>query len=116
MHIPTLALSLLSLSSLAATSPPPARSGSTIEALTQASHKLAYILDTQAFAELDSVLTQDVIFDATGLLPFTGGITLGFNETVAIFKRGGVGARTAHRVTNVLLLEEISSKKARMSS
>jgi hypothetical protein len=116
MSIPTLALSFLSISSLATTSPAPVRPGFTIEALTQASHKLAYVLDTQAFAELDSILTQDVVFDATGLLPFTGGITHGFNETVSIFKRGGTGAKTAHRVTNVLLLEEISSKKVRLSS
>jgi hypothetical protein len=116
MHIPTLALSILTLSSPATTSPPPARPGSTLEALTQASHRLAYILDTQNFAELDSILTQDVVFDATGLLPFTGGITHGFNETVSVFKRGGAGAKTAHRVTNVLLLEEMSSKKVRLSS
>jgi hypothetical protein len=116
MYIPTLALTLLSLSSVAITSPPPARPGSMIEALTQASHRLAYILDTQNFADLDSILTQDVVFDAIGLLPFTGGVTHGFNETVSVFKRGGAGAKTAHRVTNVLILEEMSSKKVRMSS
>lgn len=109
-------LTFLVLSSLAIASPVRTRSISKIEALTQAGHRLSYLLDTKDYSSLDSVLAQDVVLDATDLLPVTGGETNGFDETVAVFKLSGAEAKTAHRITNVLLLEEITSKKARVNS
>ncbi|KAM0720854.1 hypothetical protein Q7P37_003139 [Cladosporium fusiforme] len=112
----TVTFTLVVLSSVATANNPHARAQSKIEALTQAGHKLSHILDTKNYSALDSVLTQDVVLDATDLQPVTGGETNGFDETVSVFKLSGAGAKTAHRITNVLLLDEITPKKARVSS
>lgn len=116
--IVALTLFFLSLSCFTTASPPhaTARSGSKIEALTRAGHRLSYLLDTKNYTALDTVLAQDVVLDVTDLLPLIGGETNGFDETVNVFKRSGAGAKTAHRITNVLLLEETEERKARVSS
>lgn len=115
-YITLVALFTLSFFTVAESSLGHTPSGSRIEALTQAGHRLSYILDTKTYAALDSVLTHDVVLDATELQPLTGGVTNGFDETVATFKRSGDGAKTAHRITNILLLDEITPEKARVSS
>jgi len=74
------------------------------------------MLDTKNHTALDTILTQDVVFDATDLLPVTGGKTNGFAQTVAALRGSGAGAKTDHQITNVLLLEEISAEKARVNS
>ena len=86
-----------------------------IVALAQAGYKLSYILDTKNYTALDTILTPDVTFDATELRA-GGGITHGFAQTAAALQRSGAGAKTDHQVTNVLLLEQISPKKARVHS
>lgn len=114
MHIPTFALMLLLALFLAEASPHSARSGSPIEALTQAGYKLSFILDTKNYTALDSILTEDVVLDATDLRPSTP--TDGFEETVAAFRRSGAGAKTFHQITNVLLLDQQSPERARVNS
>lgn len=106
-------VTLLCFTTAKPTNPP---FSSKVEALTQAGHKLSYILDTKNYSALSSVLARDVVLDATDLLPLTGGVANGFDETVSTFKRSGAGAKTAHRITNVLLLDEITPKKSRVSS
>lgn len=96
--------------------PPNPPSSSKVEALTQAGHRLSYILDTKNYSALNSVLANDVVLDATDLLPLTGGVAKGFDEVVSTFKRSGAGAKTAHRITNVLLLDEITPGKSRVNS
>jgi len=116
MHLPQLPLLLLTLTSLAKTTPIPSKSNSSlITTLAQAGHRLSYLLDTKNYAALDTVLTKDVTFDATELRA-NGGITHGFAETAAALEKSGAGAKTDHQITNVLLLEEISPKKARVNS
>jgi hypothetical protein len=115
MHLPLFSLAILSLSSIATTNPLPSQSTPMIVALAQAGYKLSYILDTKNYTALDTILTPDVTFDATELRA-GGGITHGFAQTVAALKGNGVGAKTDHQITNVLLLDEISPKKARVNS
>ena len=52
MHLPLLPLLLISLSTLAATTPLPSKPDPLIVAVSQASHRLAYILDTKTFTAL----------------------------------------------------------------
>jgi hypothetical protein len=111
MQLSLLSLLLISLSSLAATTPVPSKSSD----LLTAGNRLSYILDTKDYASLSTILTQDVTFDTTELRA-GGGITYGFAENAAALQRSGAGARTDHQVTNVLLLEQISPKKARVHS
>jgi hypothetical protein len=115
MHLPLLSLAILSLSTLATTNPLPSQSTPLIVAVTQAGYQLAYILDTKNFTALSTILTPDVTFDETELR-VGGGKTKGFAQTVALMKLGLAGAKTQHQITNVLLLEEISAKKARVNS
>ena len=110
MHLPLLPLLLSSLSTLAATNPLPSKPDSLIIAVSQASHRLAYILDTKNFTALPTILTQDVTLEEGSVK------TKGFAETVALMKSGLAGAKTQHQISNVLLLEEISAKKARVNS
>ena len=116
MQLPLLSILFISLSSLAATTPVPYKSDPLIVvALARASTRLSYILDTKDYPSLDTILTQDVTFDTTELRA-GGGITHGFAQTAAALQRSGAGAKTDHQVTNVLLLEQISPKKARVHS
>jgi hypothetical protein len=106
-HLPLLSLAIISLSSLATTTPIPTP---LITSLTHASHRLAYILDTKNYPALSTILTQDVTFEEGSSK------TNGFAETVAVLKSGVEGANTEHQITNVLLLEEISSNRAKVGS
>ena len=116
MQLPLLSILFISLSSLAATTPVPSKSDPLIVvALARASTRLSYILDTKDYPSLDTILTQDVTFDTTELRA-GGGIIHGFAQAAAALQRSGAGAKTDHQVTNVLLLEQISPKKARVHS
>jgi hypothetical protein len=115
MYISTLALSILALASGVVANPHPAHSGSAVEALTQAGYKTAWLIDSQNYTAFSEVMTEDVVYDSTDLGAY-GGKTSGLEETVAAIKGAGNGARTSHLVTNLLVLDMISPKKARVNT
>ena len=115
MYISTIALSILALASSVVAKPPPSSSSSAIEALTQAGYKTAWLIDSQNYTAFNEVMTKDVVYDSTDLGAY-GGKTIGLDETVAAIKGAGNGARTSHLVTNLLVLDMISPKKARVNT
>jgi hypothetical protein len=115
MYISTLALSIFALASSTVANRHPTNSGSSIEALTQAGYKTAWLIDSQNYTAFDEVMTKDVVYDSTDLGAY-GGKTTGLEETVAAIKGAGNGARTSHLVTNLLVLDMISPKKARANT
>ena len=115
MYISALALSILALANSVVAKPPPASSSSAIEALTQAGYKTAWLIDSQNYTAFSEVMTKDVVYDSTDLGAY-GGKTNGLEETVAAIKGAGNGARTSHLVTNLLVLDMISPKKARVNT
>jgi hypothetical protein len=115
MYFSTLALSILVLASSTVANLHPTNSGSAIEALTQAGYKTAWLIDSQNYTAFGEVMTKDVVYDNTDLGAY-GGKTNGLEETVAAIKTAGNGARTSHLVTNLLVLDMISPKKARVNT
>ena len=115
MYISTLALNILALASSTVANPHPTNSGSAIEALTQAGYKTAWLIDSQNYTAFSEVMTKDVVYDSTDLGAY-GGKTNGLEETVATIKGAGNGAKTSHLVTNLLVLDMISPKKARVNT
>ncbi|GAB7326455.1 hypothetical protein MBLNU13_g10460t1 [Cladosporium sp. NU13] len=61
-------------------------------------------------------MTRNVVIDATALQPFTGGVLRGRDQVKAGFRQAGAGAKTVHRITNFLLLEEEKGNQAKTSS
>lgn len=117
MHLSTILLPVLSLLVSPAIANPPSAgsSASPIEALTQAGYKTAWLIDSQNYSAFNQVMTADVVYDSTDLGPY-GGKTSGLEQTVAAIKAAGTGARTSHLVTNLLVLDLISPKKARVNT
>jgi hypothetical protein len=115
MQFITFTFSILGLASIAAAHSAAHSSSSAIEALTQAGYKAAWLIDSQNYSAFDEVMTQDVVYDSTDLGPY-GGETNGLEETTAAIRSAGDGARTSHLVTNLLLLEMINPKKARVNT
>lgn len=115
MYISTLAINILALASSIVANTQPTTSGSAIEALTQAGYKTAWLIDSQNYTAFSEVMTKDVVYDSTDLGAY-GGKTSGLEETVAAIKGAGNGARTSHLVTNLLLLDMITPKKARVNT
>jgi hypothetical protein len=60
-------------------------------------------------------MTEDVVYDSTDLGAY-GGKTNGLEETIAAIKGAGSGARTSHLVTNLLVLDMITTEKARVNT
>lgn len=118
MHAISIVASFLLLA-LSAKALPPVKdtssNGWVIESLSQSEHKLAYLLSTKDYAALDEVMTQDIIYDATDLGEY-GGKTEGLTETVAGLRANGEGAKVEAIVSNLLLLDLISPKKAKTST
>jgi len=107
-------LSLAATASASANSPV---SASVVNELTQAGYKLAWLVDSQDWPAFDSVMTQNVTFDATDLLPTKGGVANGLDEVVGAFQHDAAnGARTSHLLANFLVLETYGPEKARVSS
>lgn len=115
MYISTLTISVLALVSSIVADPHPTNTASAIEALTQAGYKTAWLIDSQNYTAFGEVMTKDVIYDSTDLGAY-GGKTNGLEETVAAIKGAGNGARTSHLVTNLLVLDMITPKKARVNT
>ena len=117
MHFTYLALTVLALASAALASPIPLVPGSAIEALTQGLYRFASLIDSKDWSAFDTIMTRNVTFDATDLLPAKGGIARGFDEVVGAFQHDVAdGARTSHVVTNVLVLEVHGQSQAKVSS
>lgn len=115
MHLANLASIFLTLASAALASP--ISSTPAIEALTQAVYKFAWLIDSKNWSAFDTVMTQNVTFDATDLLPAKGGIARGFDEVVGAFQHDAAnGARASHFATNVLVLEIHGQSQAKISS
>lgn len=116
MHLTTLLLPLLSLLLSSTTADPSTGSAaSSIEALTQAGYKTAWLFDSQNYTAFSQVMTADIVYDSTDLGPY-GGKTSGLEQTVAAIKGAGKGARTSHLVTNLLVTDLISPEKARVNT
>lgn len=113
MHLPTLTVNILLLcfqaTALSSWNP------SAVEALTQAGYKTAWLIDSQNYTALNEVMTKDIVYDSTDLVAY-GGKTNGLAETVAAIQGAGKGARTEHLVSNLLVLDMITSKKARVNT
>lgn len=118
MHAISIVASFLLLA-LSAKALPPVKdtssNGWVIESLSQSEHKLAYLLSTKDYAALDQVMTQDIVYDATDLGEY-GSKTEGLTETVAGLRANGEGAKVEAIVSNLLLLDLISQKKAKTST
>ena len=115
MYISNLGISVLALASSIVANPHPTNSGSATEALTQAGFKTAWLIDSQNYTAFSEVMSKDVVYDSTDLGAY-GGKTNGLEETIAAIKGAGNGARTSHLVTNLLVLDMISPKKARVNT
>lgn len=115
MYISALALSILALASSTVANPPSTNSGSAIEALTQAGYKTAWLIDSQNYTAFNEVMTKDIVYDSTDLGPY-GGKSSGLEQTVAAIRGAGNGAKTSHLVTNLLVLDFITPKKARVNT
>ena len=115
MQILTFTLSILALASAATHSPIHPSSSSAVEALTQAGYKAAWLIDSKNYTAFNEVFTKDVVYDSTDLGAY-GGKTNGLEETIAAIKGAGNGARTSHLVTNLLVLDMITPKKARVNT
>jgi hypothetical protein len=117
MQIFTFTLSILALATTAAANPHTISpsSSSAIEALTQAGYKAAWLIDSKNYIAFNGVFTQDVVYDSTDLGVY-GGKTSGLEQTTAAIKSAGNGAKTSHLVTNLLLLDMISPKEARVNT
>jgi hypothetical protein len=90
-------------------------SSSAIEALTQAGYKAAWLIDSKNYTAFSEVFTKDIIYDSTDLGAY-GGKTSGLEQTIAAIKSAGSGAKTSHLVTNLLVLDMISPKEARVNT
>lgn len=101
------------LTPLALAAPTP--SSSAIEGLTQAGYKASWLIDSQNYTAFGEVFTQDVVYDSTDLGPY-GGKSTGLAQTKAAIQAAGKGARTSHLVTNLLVTEMVSPKKARVNT
>jgi hypothetical protein len=112
MYIPTIALSLLSLASAVTAH---SATASSIEALTQAGYKTAWLIDSQNYTAFNEVMTKDVVYDSTDLGAY-GGKTSGLEQTVAAIRGAGTAAKTSHLVTNLLVLDMITPQKARVNT
>jgi hypothetical protein len=115
MYIAVFALGILALAGSAVANPPSTNSGSAVEALTQAGYRTAWLIDSQNYSAFAEVMTKDVVYDSTDLGAY-GGKTDGLEQTVAAIKGAGNGARTSHLVTNLLVLDMITPKKARVNT
>jgi hypothetical protein len=115
MQLLTFTLSVLALASTAVSNPVSASSISAIEGLTQAGYKTAWLIDSKNYTAFDEVFTKDIVYDSTDLGAY-GGKTSGLEQTTAAIKGAGNGAKTSHLVTNLLVLDMISPKKARVNT
>lgn len=115
MYITAFTLGIIALANIATASSPSPNSGSAIGALTQAGYKTAWLIDSQNYSAFGEVMTKDVVYDSTDLGAY-GGKTNGLEQTVAAIKSAGNGARTSHLVINLLVLDMITPKKARVNT
>lgn len=115
MQLLTFTLSVLALASTAVSNPVSASSISAIEGLTQAGYRTAWLIDSKNYTAFDEVFTKDIVYDSTDLGAY-GGKTSGLEQTTAAIKGAGNGAKTSHLVTNLLVLDMISPKKARVNT
>jgi hypothetical protein len=115
MQLLTFTLSILALASTVLSNPVSASSISAIEGLTQAGYKTAWLIDSKNYTAFDEVFTKDIVYDSTDLGAY-GGKTSGLEQTTAAIKGAGNGAKTSHLVTNLLVLDMISPKKARVNT
>ena len=115
MQILTFTPSIFALASAATHSPVHLSSSSAVEALTQAGYKAAWLIDSKNYTAFNEVFTKDVVYDSTDLGAY-GGKTSGIEETTAAIKGAGNGAKTSHLVTNLLVLEMINPKEARVNT
>jgi hypothetical protein len=117
MQILTFALGIMALASTGIANPHTVSpsSSSAIEALTQAGYKAAWLIDSKNYTAFDEVFTKDIVYDSTDLGAY-GGKTSGLEQTTAAIKGAGNGAKTSHLVTNLLVLDLINPKKARVNT
>ena len=115
MQLLPFTLSVLALASTAVSNPVSASSISAIEGLTQAGYKTAWLIDSKNYTAFDEVFTKDIVYDSTNLGAY-GGKTSGLEQTTAAIKGAGNGAKTSHLVTNLLVLDLINPKKARVNT
>ena len=115
MQLLPFTLSVLALASTAVSNPVSASSISAIEGLTQAGYKTAWLIDSKDYTAFDEVFTKDIVYDSTNLGAY-GGKTSGLEQTTAAIKGAGNGAKTSHLVTNLLVLDLINPKKARVNT
>jgi hypothetical protein len=115
MQFITFTLSILALASKTIAGPVSPSSSSAIEALTQAGYKTAWLIDSKNYTAFNEVFTKDIVYDSTDLGAY-GGKTSGLEQTTAAIRGGGNGARTSHLVTNLLVLDMINPKKARVNT
>ncbi|SMQ55895.1 unnamed protein product [Zymoseptoria tritici ST99CH_3D7] len=127
MILPTLLLTTFSifLPSTLATPLPPAPPttqcgpfSSPIEGLTQGGYRLAHAIDSNNATLLNQVFTDDTYYDSSALAPY-GGVSKGKKEAIAAiqaaYENGGMrGVKMEHLVTNLLVLEMMSSSSARV--
>jgi hypothetical protein len=115
MQIPTFTLSVLALAFTATANHFSPSSSSAVQALTQAGYKAAWLIDSKNYTAFHEVFTEDIVYDSTELGAY-GGETSGIEETTAAIKSAGDGAKTSHLVTNLLVLDMINPKKARVNT
>jgi len=115
MQLLTITLSIIALASSAVAHYGSSSSSSAIDALTQAGYKAAWLIDSKNYTAFNEVFTEDIVYDSTDLGAY-GGKTNGIEETTAAIKSAGNGAKTSHLVTNLLVLDMISPKEARVNT
>jgi hypothetical protein len=73
------------------------------EAVHQAESLLARTLDEKDYERLCYSLTEDVVYDSRPLGPDYGGLSVGYEQTVANIKAAFGTAKVAHHVSNAVI-------------
>lgn len=113
MNFPLLLFSALALCFTITASPIP--TSSTTEAISRSAYKSAFLISTKNYDALSQVWAKDIKFDSSDLGQY-GGKTSGLEQTVAAVRESGENAKVSGIVTNLLVLDMITPKKARVNA
>lgn len=110
-----LAFVLTALALVFKTTASPVLSCSTTEAIAQSAYKMAFLITTKNYDALSEVWTKDIVYDSSDLGQY-GGRTNGLESAIAATRRSGENANSSALVTNLLVLDMITPKKARVNT
>lgn len=113
MYSLSLLFSTIFLFSTVTASPVP--TSSITEAISRSAYKSALLISSKNYDALSEVWTKDIQFDSSDLGQY-GGKTSGLEQTVAAVKKDGEDAKVSGIVTNLLVLDMINPKKARVNT